>query len=69
MFFFINLVPVLSSFSNLSSFNYLALGVPALGLYISFLSKALYFPCCSLLGNFRYPLLAYYLAILLLNII
>jgi hypothetical protein len=43
--------------------------VPALGLYINFLSKVLYILYYSLLGNFKYPLLAYYSAILLLNII
>ena len=68
-YFFINLVITLSSFFNLSSFNYLAFSIPTLDLYISFLGKVLYFPYYSLLGNFKYPLLAYYLAILLLNII
>jgi hypothetical protein len=63
-------VVTLNSSSNSSSFNYLALSVPALGLYISFFSIVLCFHCCyiiGLLGNFRYPLLAYYSAILLLN--
>ena len=62
----------LSFFSNFSSSNYLALGVPVLGLYINFFSIVLYFYCCyivGLLGNFGYPLLACYSAILLLNII
>ena len=36
IFFSANLVPILSFFFNLDSFNYLALSVPALGLYISF---------------------------------
>ena len=63
MFFFINLVTILSFFYNLSSFNYLAFSVSALGLYIGFCSKVLYFPCCGLLGNFGYFYLAYYLAI------
>ena len=63
-FFFTHLVTALSSFSNLSSSNYLALSVPTLSLYISFLDKILYFPYYSLLGNFSYPLLAYYLVIL-----
>ena len=67
MFFFINLVTALSSFFNLSSFNYLAFSIPALGLYVNFFSKVLYFYYYGLLGNFKYPLLAYYLAILLLN--
>ena len=67
MFLFTNLVTALSSSSDLSSFNYLALGVPTLGLCVNFFSKVLCFYYCSLLGNFRYPLLAYYLAIFLLN--
>ena len=66
-FFFINLVITLSSSSNLNSFNYLALSIPTLSLYISFYSEILYFPYYSLLGNFKYPLLAYYLVIFLLN--
>ena len=53
--------------TTLSSFNYLALSVPALGLYISFLSNILFFYYYSLLGNFGYSLLAYYLAIFLPN--
>jgi hypothetical protein len=57
----------LSSFSNLSSFNYFTLGVPALGLYINFFSEVLYILYYGLLGNLGYPLLACYLAILLLN--
>ena len=65
--FFINLVTALSSFFNLNSFNYLALGVPTLGLYVNFFSKILYFYYYSLLGNFKYFLLTYYLAIFLLN--
>jgi hypothetical protein len=62
----------LSSFSNFSSSNHLALSVPVLGLYISFFGVVLCFYCCyivGLLGNFRYPLLAYYSVILLLNTI
>ena len=66
-FFFINLVTALNSSFNLSSSNYLAFSVPILGLYINFFSKVLYFYYCGLLGNFKYPLLAYYLVILLLN--
>ena len=50
--FFINLVTTLSSFFNLSSFNYLAFSMPALGLYISFYGEVLYFPYYGLLGNF-----------------
>ena len=69
MFFSANLVIAPSSSSNLSSFNYLAFSMPALGLYISFYSKVLYFLYYSLLGNFKYPFLACYLTILLLNII
>jgi hypothetical protein len=60
----------LSFFSNSSSSNYLALSVPVLGLYISFLSVVLCFHCCYIVGllkNFRYPLLACYSAIFLLN--
>ena len=68
-FFSTNLVITPSSFSNLSSFNYLTLSIPILGLYINFYSEILYFPYYSLLGNFKYPLLACYLAILLLNTI
>ena len=64
-----NLVTALSFFFNLSFFNYLALSVPILGLYINFFSKILYFYCYGLLGNFKYPFLAYYLVILLLNTI
>ena len=69
MFFSANLVIALSFFSNLSFFNYLALSVPTLGLFIDFFGKVLYFYCCSLLGNFGYFFLAYYLVILLLNAI
>ena len=69
MFFSANLVTVLSFFFNLSFFNYLALSVPALGLYIDFFGEVLYFYCRGLLGNFRCFFLACYLAILLLNII
>jgi hypothetical protein len=60
----------LSSSSNFSSSNHLALNMPVLGLYISFLSIVLCFRYCyiiGLLGNFRYPLLACHSAILLLN--
>jgi hypothetical protein len=64
MFFLANYISALSFFSNLSSSNYLVLSMPFLGLYINFLSKILYILCYSLVGNFRYPLLAYYLAIL-----
>ena len=67
--FFINLVTTLSFSFNLSSFNYLAFSMPALGLYINFYSEVLYFPYYSLLGNFGYLFLAYYLVILLLNAI
>ena len=67
--FFTNLVTALSSSFNLSSFNYLAFNMPALGLYINFLSKVLYFIYCSLLENFGYSFLAYYLVIFLLNTI
>ena len=67
MFFSANLVTALSSSFNLSSFNYLALNIPILGLYINFFDKVLYFYCYSLLENFKYPLLAYYSIILLLN--
>ena len=63
MFLSTNLVITLSSSFNLSSFNYLALNMPALGLYVNFFSEVLYFYYYSLLGNFRYPFLAYYLAI------
>ena len=64
-----NLVVALRSFFYLSFFNYLVLGISALGLYINFFAKVLYILYCSLLGNFRYPLLAYYFAILPLNAI
>ena len=67
MFLSVNLVTALSSFFNLSFFNYLAFNMLALGLYINFFSKVLYFYYCGLLGNFKYPFLAYYLVILLLN--
>ena len=69
MFFFTNLVTALNSFFNLSFSNYLALSMPTLSLYINFYNKVLYFLYYGLLGNFKYPLLAYYLAILLLNTI
>ena len=62
-----NLVTTLNSFFNLSSFNYLTFSMPALGLYINFFSKVLYFYRCGLLGNFKYLFLAYYSIILLLN--
>jgi hypothetical protein len=61
-----------SSSFNFNSSNYLALNVPILGLYISFLSVILCFCYCyiiGLLGNLRYPLLACYSVILLLNTI
>ena len=64
-----NLVTALSFFFNLSSFNHLAFSVPALGLYVDFFSKILYFYYCGLLGNFGYSFLAYYLVIFLLNAI
>ena len=67
MFFFVNLVIILSFFSNLSSFNYLAFSMPALGLYINFFGEILYFYYYSLLRNFGYFFLAYYSVILLLN--
>ena len=60
-------VTALSFSFNLSSFNYLAFSVPALGLYINFYSEVLYFLYCSLLENFGYFFLAYYLVIFLLN--
>jgi hypothetical protein len=63
-------VVILSSSSNSSFSNHLALSVPILGLYISFFSVVLYFYYCyivGLLGNFRYPLLACYSAIFSLN--
>ena len=41
-------------FFNLNSFNYLALSMPALDLYINFLSKVLYFYYYSLLGNLKF---------------
>ena len=53
-FFSANLVTILSFFSNLSFFNYLAFSVPTLGLYINFFGEVLYFYCCGLLGNFKY---------------
>ena len=61
--FSINLVIALSSFSDLSSFNYLALSMLTLGLYVNFFDKVLYFYYYGLLGNFKYPFLAYYLVI------
>ena len=67
MFFFINLVAVLRSSSYLNSSNYLTLGIPALGLYINFLSKVQYIYYCYLFRNFGYPHLAYYFLIYLLN--
>jgi hypothetical protein len=63
---------ILSSSFNFSFSNYLALSVPALGLYFNFLGIVLYFHCyyiIGLLGNLRYPLLAYYSTILSLNAI
>jgi hypothetical protein len=65
-------VVTLSSFFNFSSSNYLALSMPVLGLYISFLSIVLYFYCCYIIGllkNLKYPLLACYSVILSLNTI
>jgi hypothetical protein len=59
----------LNSSFNFSSFNYLAFSVPALGLYITFFSKVLCILYYGLLGNFKYPFLAYYSLILLLNTI
>ena len=67
MFFFINLVTALKKNFNLSFFNYLAFSIPALGLYINFFNKVLYFYYYGLLENFKYPFLAYYLVIFLLN--
>ena len=67
MFLSVNLVAALKSSSYLNSSNYLALGVPALGLYINFLNKVWCIHCCYLFGNFGYPYLAYYSLILLLN--
>ena len=67
MFFFINLVTTLSFFFNFSSFNHLAFSVFVLGLYVNFFGKVLYFYYYGLLGNFKYPFLAYYLVIFLLN--
>jgi hypothetical protein len=64
-----NFIVILSSFFNFSFSNYLALGVPALGLYINFLSEILCILYYGLLGNFKYPLLACYSVILLLNTI
>ena len=69
IYFSTNLVTALSSFFNLSFFNYLAFSILALSLYINFFSKVLYFYYCILLKNFNYPFLAYYLVILLLNTI
>jgi hypothetical protein len=65
----VNYISVLSFFFNLNSFNYFTLSVPILDLYINFFSEVLCILYCGLLGNLRYSLLAYYLAILLLNII
>ena len=59
----------LKSFSHLSLSNYLALDVFILGLYINYFAKVLYILCYSLFRNFKYPLLAYYAFILLLNFI
>ena len=52
IFLSVNLVTALNSFSNLSSFNYLAFSIPILGLYINFFSKVLYFYYYSLLEKF-----------------
>ena len=52
--FFYKLSYYSNFFFNLNSFNYLALNMPALGLYINFFGKVLYFYYCGLLGNFRY---------------
>ena len=67
MFLSMNLVTALKSSSYLSSSNYLALSMPALGLYINFFSKVWYIYCCCLFKNFKYPHLAYYSLIHLLN--
>ena len=67
MFLFVNLVTALSFFSDLSSFNYLAFSIPALGLFVDFFNRVLYFYYCGLLENFRYPFLACHSAIFLLN--
>ena len=64
-----NLVAALRSSSYLNSSNYLALGVPALGLYINFFNKVWCIYCCYLFKNFRYPHLAYYSLIHLLNLV
>jgi hypothetical protein len=69
IFLLVNYMGTLSSSFNLSFFNYFAFSVPALGLYINFFSKVLCILYYGLLRNFKYPLLAYYLAILLLNAI
>ena len=62
-------MPPIRFFFRFSSSNYLALSMPTLGLRVNFFSKVLYALYYSLLGNLRYPLLAYYLVILLLNAI
>ena len=67
MFLFANLITALNFSFNLSSFNYLTLNMPALGLYVNFFSEVLYFYYYSLLGNFKYSFLAYHSVILLLN--
>ena len=67
MFFSVNLVAALKSSSYFSFSDYLALGVPALGLYINFLSKVWCIYYCYLFENFKYPYLVYYFLIRLLN--
>ena len=67
--FFCKLSYYFKFFFNLNFFNYLALNIPALGLFINFFNKILYFYYYSLLGNFGYFFLAYYFIILLLNAI
>ena len=67
MFLSANLVAALKFSSYLNSFNYLALSVPTLSLYINFLSKIQYIYNCYLFRNFGYPYLAYYFLIYLLN--
>jgi hypothetical protein len=67
IFLLVNLIVTLNFSFNLNSFNYLTLSVPVLSLYINFFNKVLCILYYSLLGNFKYPFLAYYLAILLLN--
>ena len=69
MFLSVNLVTALKFSSYLSSSNYLVLGVPALGLYINFFNKVRCIYCCCLFRNFKYPHLAYYSLIYLLNLV